>query len=160
MIDDGRDETELERADRNFAELLQELRVMQAGVQILFAFLLTVPLQARYGSLDGFQRGVLVATLLVLVAAIALLVAPVAWHRLMFRRQVKETVVIAASRLAQAGLGALGVAVACAMLLVLDLVLSRLFAVVLAAVVGGLLLVMWLVLPLIWRARLAAAVEG
>src|ERR1700754_1671970 len=84
-----RGEWPLERADRNFAELLQELRVTQTGVQILFAFLLTLAFAARFPSLDDTQRGVYVGTLLLAVLATALFLAPAALHRSLFRRHAK-----------------------------------------------------------------------
>src|SRR4051794_17651990 len=90
---DRPDETPAERADRNFVELLQELRVAQTGVQILFAFLLTLPFTNRFVSIDGFQRGVYVFTLVSSATTVALLVAPVAVHRLLFQRGRKRELV-------------------------------------------------------------------
>ncbi len=81
-----RNETPLERADRNFGELLQELRVTQTGVQILFAFLLTLAFTPRFPSLDTMQRATYVTTLLLAVVAAALFTAPAALHRSLFRR--------------------------------------------------------------------------
>jgi len=72
----GRDETDLERWDRNFTELLQELRVAQTGVQILFAFLLTLPFTNRFEQTTELDRGVYVATIVAAAAATALLIAP------------------------------------------------------------------------------------
>lgn len=77
----ARHETALERDDRNFVELLQELRVTQTGVQILFAFLLTLAFTQRFTELDSLQRGTYVTTLLLSVAAAVLLTAPAAVHR-------------------------------------------------------------------------------
>src|SRR3954454_6386501 len=85
-----RRETALERDDRNFAELRQELRVTQTGVQMLFAFLLTLAFTDRFGSLDEVQRGTYVATLLLAVVAAALFTAPEALHRGLFRRGAKR----------------------------------------------------------------------
>src|SRR5207237_9694655 len=81
----GRDETPLERCDRNLVELLQEVRVVQTGVQVLFAFLLTAPLSARFPDLSAFQRLTYFATLLAAGAAAILLIAPTAYHRLLCR---------------------------------------------------------------------------
>jgi hypothetical protein len=83
--DDGRDETGLERWDRNFTELLQELRVAQTGVQILFAFLLTLPFTNRFGSVSDLDKVVYVITLMASATATALLIAPVSYHRQVFR---------------------------------------------------------------------------
>ena len=83
----ARSETETERLDRNWGDLLQELRVVQTGVQLLTGLLLTVPFQARFGDLTDFQRVIYLATVSVSVTSTALLIAPVALHRLLFRRK-------------------------------------------------------------------------
>jgi hypothetical protein len=88
-----RAEAPLQRADRNFAELLQELRVAQTGVQILFAFLLTLSFMDRFAAIDAFQRGVYVFTLVASAMTAALLIAPVAVHRLLFQRGRKRELV-------------------------------------------------------------------
>src|SRR3954471_3699967 len=100
----ARNETPLRRADRNFGELLQELRVAQTGVQILFAFLLTLSFTDRFAAIDGFQRGVYVFTLVTSAMTVALLVAPVAVHRLLFQRGRKRELVYVGHRLAVTGL--------------------------------------------------------
>src|SRR5438270_12579649 len=82
---EARNETPLERCDRNLVELLQEVRVVQTGVQVLFAFLLTAPLAARFPTLTPFQRYDYFATLLATGAAAILLIAPTAYHRILFR---------------------------------------------------------------------------
>ena len=114
-----RDETPIERADRNYNELLQELRVAQTGVQILFAFLLTIPFQQRFGEEvgTGLRKEYLV-TLLVTAMATALLIAPVTMHRILFRQGLKPQLVTVADRLAKAGLACL----ACAVLLAVFLI--------------------------------------
>jgi hypothetical protein len=145
--DQERQETEAEQADRNFNELLQELRVSQTGVQILFAFLLTIPLQARFTTLDEYHRDVFVAALLFSSLATACIIAPVAYHRVMFRKHMKTSVVTAASRLASAGLVFLGLAIVASVYLVLDLVLGRSPATWMAAVLAGVLVTLWLVMP-------------
>jgi hypothetical protein len=149
---DRPDETEAERADRNFGELLQELRVAQTGVQILFAFLLTMPLQSRFQTLDRWERGMFIAALLLSAGATVCLIAPVAYHRALFARKLKHQVVLVASRFAVLGLGLLGLAITCAVDLVLDLVLSRGPALIIAGVLAVLLLLAWAVLPLTKRA--------
>lgn len=148
---DARHETPLERDDRNFIELLQELRVVQTGVQILFAFLLTLAFTPRFTSLDSLQRGTYVTTLLLSVLAATLFTAPAALHRGLFRRGAKRLVVEVSSRLAALGLTVLALALAGAVLLVLDVVLGRA-----AGVVAGLAVLLvcaglWAVLP--WRLR-------
>src|SRR5437764_10526096 len=104
---DGRGEGPLQRADRNMIELLQELRVAQTGVQILFAFLLTLSFTERFRSIDEVQRWTYVVTLLCSVLTAGLLVAPAAVHRVTFRRGVKAETVELGHRLFTLGLGAL-----------------------------------------------------
>ena len=94
----SRDETPQERADRNFTELLQELRVAQTGVQILFAFLLTLPFSSRFADISARDRVAYVVTLLASAAAAVLLIAPVSYHRLVFRRNRKQELVQTAAR--------------------------------------------------------------
>src|SRR3954465_12103613 len=95
---DGRNETALERCDRNLVELLQEVRVAQTGVQILFAFLLTVPFTARFERLPSFQEILYFGTLLAAGAAAMLLIAPTSYHRIVFRLGDKENLVRDANR--------------------------------------------------------------
>ena len=148
---DGRDETEAERADRNFNELLQELRVAQTGVQILFAFLLTLPFTNRFTQITGFDRWVYVGTVLATATATALLIAPVSYHRLVFRRGRKAQLVRAASGLAKLGLLALLLAMLGAVFLVIDVVLGGPVAAVLVALLAVLYVSLWYVLPLLRR---------
>jgi Family of unknown function (DUF6328) len=89
----GRDETELERADCNFGELLQELRVLTTGVQFLFAFLLTVPFSKGFPKLDTGERYLYLAVLVAAAAAAGLLIAPTAMDRLLFRQGDKRHLV-------------------------------------------------------------------
>lgn len=144
------DETEDERADRNFGDLLQELRVAQTGVQVLFGFLLTMPVQQRFTRFDDVQVALLVTDVLLLATASAFMIAPVAWHRVMFRRQMKDEIVTSANRLAQLGLLFLALGVVVSIMLVVDLAISRQLAFVFAISVGVMLAVLWLALPL-WR---------
>src|SRR3954466_14000738 len=85
-----RGESDLQRLDRNLTELVSELRVMHTGVQVLFAFLLTVPFTTRFGHIGYFGHGVYVVTLLLAAVACALLMAPAACHRMLFRRRDKR----------------------------------------------------------------------
>ena len=99
----GREETERERADRNLSELLQELRVALPGVQVLFAFLLTVPFTQRFETLTEIQEGLYYGILLCAALSTALFIAPTAGHRILFRKQQKEYLVVAANRLTLLG---------------------------------------------------------
>ena len=144
-------ESEAQRADRNFNDILQELRVTQTGVQILFGFLLTMPLQARFGELDHYEKALLVIAVLLLATATACIIAPVAWHRALFRHQLKKEIVDASNVFAKAGLAALALGIVASMLLMLDLVLPHWAAVGLGAVIALLLLMLWGVLPVLRR---------
>ncbi|MFR9676446.1 DUF6328 family protein [Streptomyces sp. TR06-5] len=148
---DTRNETAVERADRNFLELLQELRVIQTGVQILFAFLLTLAFTARFPELDAFQRATYIATLLLSALAAVLFTAPAALHRTLFRRGAKRLIVDVSSRFAALGLAVLALALAGALLLVVDVVLGRAFGLGVAGAALGVCLLAWAVLPLSLR---------
>ena len=145
--DDERGETPLRRADRNMMELLQELRVAQTGVQILFAFLLSLSFTERFARLDDVQRTTYVVTLLLSVLTAGLLVGPAAAHRITFGRGVKAETVRLGQRLFLSGLAALAATLTGAVLLVLDVAVGRAFAVPVAAVVGLVLVGLWFVLP-------------
>src|SRR3954454_9325638 len=120
----GRNETQLERCDRNLVELLQEVRVVQTGVQVLFAFLLTAPLAPRFPDLSTFQRLTYFATLLAAGAAAILLIAPTAYHRILFRLGDKEHLVAVANRLTLAGLACVALSMVGALMLVSDLLFT------------------------------------
>jgi hypothetical protein len=147
-------ETDEERADRNFGDLLQELRVTQTGVQILFGFLLTMPLQARFDRLDAYEKTLLVIAVLLLASATAFIIAPVAWHRALFRHRLKPQIVDVASLFAKCGLTTLGLGIVTSMLLMLDLVLPRWAALVLGGALAVLLLALWAVSPVLRRREL------
>ncbi len=152
---DGRGEGPLQRADRNMIELLQELRVAQTGVQILFAFLLTLSFTERFGSIDDVQRWTYVVTLLCSVLTAGLFVAPAAVHRITFRRGVKAETVQLGHQLFTLGLGALALTLTGSVLLVLDVAVGRQFAITAAAVTCIVLCLLWFAmpLPLLRRAR-------
>jgi hypothetical protein len=121
----ARNETPLERADRNFGELLQELRVTQTGVQILFAFLLSLAFTQRFEDLDTVQRATYVTTLLLAVLAAALFTAPAALHRSLFQQGAKARIVQVSSRLATVGMGVLVFAFTGSVMLVVDVTTGR-----------------------------------
>jgi MFS family permease len=150
---DEPNETELERWQRNFAELLQELRVVQTGVQILFAFLLTLAFSGRFAEIGTFERTVYLVALLAAAAATALTIAPVAQHRLLFRRGRKPYLVRSAHRMAAGGLSFLLVSMVSSVLLVTDLVLARPAAILAASVMGGWFVLLWGWAPWIQRRR-------
>ena len=143
-----RAEAPLQRADRNFTELLQELRVAQTGVQFLFAFLLTLSFMDRFAAIDAFQRGVYVFTLVASAMTVALLIAPVAVHRLLFQRGRKRELVRAGHRLALSGLLSLAATMLAGMLLVLDVVVGRVAAVSVVAALTAVFVALWVAVPL------------
>jgi len=104
----GRNETELERNDRNLVELLQEVRVVQTGVQILFGFLLTIAFQPKFEKLSSFQKADYFGTLLAATTTLIMLTAPISWHRILFRQGDKEKLVKVANRFTIIGLAAMG----------------------------------------------------
>ena len=148
-----RGETPDQVLDRNLNELLQELRVAFTGVQLLFAFLLTLPFQARFDRLDDVGLTVYTVTLLSTALATLILIAPVSFHRLVFRRRQKAALVEVADRLLLTGLALLLLAITSATLLVLDVALGRPSAVVGAVVVAAFGVVLWYVLPFRQRRR-------
>ena len=150
----GREETDVERADRNLSELLQELRVALPGVQVLFAFLLTVPFTQRFASLTPFQEKLYFGTLLCTALATGLLIAPTANHRMVFRMQDKEHLVVVSNRLAIAGIGALAVAMCGVVLLISDVMFGAPTMVVATAGAAMTFAWLWYVMPLIRRARM------
>ncbi|MEU3597703.1 DUF6328 family protein [Streptomyces sp. NPDC006798] len=149
----ARRETPLERADRNLTELLQELRVVQTGVQILFAFLLAIAFTERFARLDGYQRTVYVVTLMLSVVAAAVFATPVALHRGLFHQGAKRRIVALSTRLTEAGLAVLALALTGAVLLLMDVVLGTPAAVVLASATAVLFAVLWFALPRALRRR-------
>lgn len=149
----GRQETLEERSDRNWVELLQELRVMQTGVQILTGFLLILPFQSRFQDLDDFQRNVYLVDLLTCIVATGLFVAPVAIHRALFRKHLKQPVVTVGDRMTRAALVLLAIALSCTALLVYDVVLDRTAGLIVGTGCAVLLLFLWAVLPVIVRRR-------
>lgn len=156
----GRNESEEERLDRNLEELLGELRVALPGVQVLFAFLLVVPFNTRFASLDPGQERLYLATLLSAGLASAFLIAPTAHHRMTFRLQDKEHLVLVANRLAILGLSFLAISMTGAIGLVTDVVFSRAVAVVSAAVIGATFVALWILWPFRRRVVRAKASTG
>jgi len=147
----ARDETESERLDRNFGDLLQELRVAQTGVQILFAFLLTLPFTERFRTVDDFERVIYLVALLSAAAAAAMIIAPVAYHRMLFRQGRKPELVRSAHRMASGGLLCLLISMVCAVLLVTDRVVGRGQAIIVSVLAGCWFVLLWGVLP--WLRR-------
>lgn len=151
MSGSPRDESEFERDDRNLAELLQELRVAGLGVQVLFGFLLSLPFTMRFTLLSYAQRQLYLASLVLAALSTALLLAPVAYHRLVFRQQQKERLIRAANVMAICGLASVGLAISAAVLLVTGFVDRGLPAVLVTALIVCLFGGLWFALPLAHR---------
>jgi hypothetical protein len=146
-------ESRHERINRELIELLNELRVALPGVQFLFAFLLVVPFQQRVTQTTPFQKDVYFVTLVAAVLATALLIAPAAQHRVLFRQHDKEKLLRRSSRSAFAGIVVLAIAISSAVLLVVDVLFSATQAWVTSIVFFALMLWWWVLSPLAQRAR-------
>jgi hypothetical protein len=150
-IPDSRQETGAQRDDRNLSELIQELRVAGLGVQVLFGFLLSLPFTTRFSQLSTGQRDLYVTSVILAAVAAVLLVGPVAYHRLVFRRGMKERLVRFANLLAILGLTAVGAAVLTAVLLVTWYVAGALVGGVITAFLGVMIGGLWFTVPLVSR---------
>jgi hypothetical protein len=144
----GRPETEHERVDRNLTELLNELRVALPGVQVLFAFLLVVPFNNRFAHVTTLEKNVYFVTLLCAAAASVCLIAPTVHHRIEFRLQDKEHIVLVANKLAIVGLTFLAVAMTGAILLVTDVLFGGLTSGIATGFVALAFAVLWYSIPL------------
>jgi Family of unknown function (DUF6328) len=135
------------------AELLQEVRVAQTGTQILFAFLLGVPFTQRFAAVTSFQQTVYFVTLLSAAGASAFLIAPSAYHRILFRQRERPFVIEASNRLIIVGLCFVAVAMTGVILLITDLLYSSLTAAIITALAAGVFVLLWFVVPLMRRVR-------
>ncbi|PZF85922.1 DUF6328 family protein [Jiangella anatolica] len=152
----ARNEDKADRYDRHWNELLQELRIAQTGVQILFAFLLTIAFTSPFREADEFTHDVYAVTIVVAAMSMALLIAPVSLHRIVFRQGVRDRMIPAASRMTAGGLLLLMLAVCGGLLLALDVVLPRWFALAVDAAALVWFVVFWYVIPARVRARSAS----
>jgi len=153
-----RDENPKERRDRELIELLNELRVALPGVQVLFAFLLTVPFSQRFVQLTPAQKGVYFVTFVMTALATAMLMTPTAFHRIRFRQADKERLLRIGNVAAISGLAFLLLAVAGCVFLIADLVFNAWAAWILAVIISLGYAVLWFLLPL--NARLRESVGG
>jgi amino acid permease len=151
MAQEHSTETSKQRWDRNFGDLLQELRVAQTGVQILFAFLLTLPFSNGFPKTTEFQRDTYIVSLLAAAAATALIIAPVAFHRALFRQGRKPELVKFGHRMATGGLFFMLISMVSAVLLITDFVMSRTVALILSGIAALFFLTFWVALP--WTRR-------
>jgi hypothetical protein len=153
-VGSGRTESEEERADRNLSDLLQELRVALPGVQVLFAFLLTVPFTNRFDDLTSFQEKLYFGVLIAVALATVLLVAPTIGHRILFRRQQKEWIVTLSNNLALAGMALLAVSMCGAIALISDFLFSATTAIISTVAMAAAFIGFWFAGPIIRRAKL------
>ncbi len=150
---DGRDETRDERADRNWNEVLQELRVLQTGTQILTGFLLALAFQPSFGDLAGAQRiGYLVLVLLSALSAVVAL-APVSVHRILFARRAKPTIVRFGHGCMLAALGLVSALLVGVVAFVFDVVVGGAASWIAGVALGIVIVALWLVVPVITRLR-------
>ncbi|MGE2688867.1 DUF6328 family protein [Mycolicibacterium pulveris] len=149
--DHHRGETEAQRLDRNWAGLLQELRVAQTGVQLLTGFLLILPFTDQFDQLGEVMRGVYLTTVGCSIGATVLFVAPVTMHRLLFRRRRLSTLVATSHRYAVAGTLLLGFALAGVATIIFDAVLGQPFAWIAGGATLTTLIVFWYAKPLLGR---------
>jgi len=144
----GRDESAQERADRQWDEMLQEVRVAQTGAQILFGFLLSVAFTPRFASLGGFDKGLYTVTVVLGACATASLIAPVSFHRLLAGHDLKPVLIRTGSRLIGLGLTLLALTIGCALLLLLRTATGNAaLAATVAACAVAYFAATWLVLP-------------
>lgn len=142
-----RNETEAQRIDRNWIELLQELRIVQTGGQVLTGFLLVVPFQERFADISGGGRMLYLAVLSLALASTVVLLAPVMIHRAVFRSHRKDRVLRLSATLARVGLVILSIALVGLVALIFTLVLDAVWGTVAAVVMAALVVVMLVVVP-------------
>lgn len=144
---DGRDETETERLDRNWNEILQETRVIQTGTQILTGFLLALAFQPRFTDLNPFQVGVYLCLVSVAVIATVVALAPVALHRTLFRMKAKAELVRDGDRILKVTLAAVGLTLVGTALLIFDVVIGLVPGIVAGVAAMVLVIASWVLVP-------------
>ncbi|WP_120521771.1 DUF6328 family protein [Arthrobacter celericrescens] len=162
LEDDKRGESPNQKLDRNWMELLQELRVLQTGVQILAGFLLTLPFQAKFDTLDSFQVALYLFNVMVAALTTALILLPVSVHRRLFRKRLKSVLVASADFMAKSALSGVAVLIVGTALLVYDVVAGRSAALIAGGAIVVVLVFLLLVVPL-WlsnRSRRPPGPEG
>ncbi|HEX9085968.1 MAG TPA: DUF6328 family protein [Arthrobacter sp.] len=144
---DRRNESAIEKLDRNWMELLQELRVLQTGVQILAGFLLTLPFQARFETLDDFQTTLYLANVTLAALTTSLILLPVSVHRRLFRLHLRAALVSSADRIAKVALGGIGLLSVGTSALVFDVTAGRRAGLIAGAVLLTVLLILLVYVP-------------
>lgn len=146
--DDPPHENEKERLDRQLVELLNELRIVLPGVQVMFAFLLTVPFTQRFDTLSSFHRNLLLGCLVTTALAAAALIAPTSFHRLRFQQREKDRLLIFGNVMALVGIVLVGLAMIGVILLVTDVVFSRTASIVVTGATAAAFVTLWFGVPL------------
>lgn len=137
-----------ETINRNWTELVQELRATQVGVQVIVGFLLAVPYTDRFATLDRFEKGAYLVVLSLAMAATAAVLAPVAYHRILFRRGLRPWLVETANKIARVGLVLAALAMCGVVFLAFDLAAGAAAGVVASLVAAVSYVVLWLIIPL------------
>lgn len=159
--DEGRnDEDHKERLDRELIELLNELRVALPGVQVLLAFMLTLPFSDRFKELSSLQKGTFVVALLATSCAIVFFMTPTSYHRLRWRHGDKEQILTTSNRLSIVGIALMGLGLTAVVFLIMDVLFFTLTAIAVALAISALIAYLWFGLPLIRLAREVRAGEG
>jgi hypothetical protein len=146
-MDVVRNETDAERYDRNWLELVQELRVAQTGIQVLAGFLLTLPFTNRFADIADREQVLFLVAFALAVLTIGLISAPVAMHRFLFGRHEKDVLVRTADRIAKLALAGIGLTLVVVVVLIFDVVVGTVPGAVAGAVVLLFYVAAWVVLP-------------
>ena len=146
-------EDKAERLNRELIELLNELRVALPGVQVLFAFLLTVPFQQGFQRMTELQRDVYFSAVLLSAASTLCLIAPSAMHRILWRQRDKERLLVTANYLSIVGIGFLALGMVAVLLLITDVMFGSTAVALVTAIAGGLFAWFWFGMPLVRRLR-------
>ncbi|SFS07948.1 hypothetical protein SAMN04487846_2306 [Microbacterium sp. cf046] len=154
-LEDGRDESPTERADRNWSEVLQELRVLQTGTQILTGFLLALAFQPAFAELNAGQRGVYLGLVVMSALTSIVALAPVALHRALFHRRAKAQVVAYGHAALVTALATVSVLLIGVVGFVFDVVVDRAAAIVALIALTSVILTLWIIAPGVIRARLS-----
>ncbi|HEY2319162.1 MAG TPA: DUF6328 family protein [Solirubrobacteraceae bacterium] len=149
--EEKRDETQPERLDRNTVELLNELRVAGAGVQVMFAFLLVVPFNTGWKKVDGFERTIYFATLLIVALGAFLLLAPPIHHRLLFRHGEKPFLIRVGNTMAIAGMSCVGLGFIGILVLISDVAVGGAAPAIVGILSAAVLCGLWFAIPLLRR---------
>jgi hypothetical protein len=146
--ENDRDESRAEQLDRNWIELIQELRVAQTGVQVLAGFLLTLPFSSRFGDIDHAHRMTYLVAFSLAVVTVGLMTAPVALHRFLFGRHEKDVLVRTGAMYAKTGMAAMGLTLVAVVVLIFGVVVGDGAGVAAGALVFVLYSMAWVVVPL------------